>query len=189
MNIQNRVIFWFTLVMGLVFLLVMLMIYLVTDTLLSAYPSAHQMMNLRIMLILTWVFALIVIYFLSKWLSKQLMRSVSRMADKAGEISATNLHLRLSETAHTDEMAVLAASFNQMLDRLENAFDGQREFVSNIAHELRTPLSAIIGELQLVLEEKDLSPDLRISLESMLNDARKLSRLSTGAHGHGQSQL
>ncbi len=57
MNIQNRVTFWFTLVTGLVFLLVMLMIYLVTDTLLSAYASASQMMNLRIMLILTWVFA------------------------------------------------------------------------------------------------------------------------------------
>jgi len=180
MKIRNRITIWFLLLTGLVFLLAMLLIYLVTDTLLGTYASASEMMNLRILLVLTWIFALIVIYFLSKWLSKQLMRPVSRMADKAGEISATNLHLRLSESAHADEMAVLAASFNQMLDRLENAFDGQREFVSNIAHELRTPLSAIIGELQLVLEEKDLSQDLRISLESMLNDARKLSRLSTG---------
>jgi len=180
MNIQNRVTFWFTLVTGLVFLLVMLLIYLITNALLNGYVSASQMTNFRFMLILSWLIAVIIIFFASKWLSKELLRPVSRMADKAGEISATNLHLRLSETAHVDEMAELAASFNQMLDRLENAFDSQREFVSNIAHELRTPLSAIIGELQLVLEEKDLSPDLRISLESILNDARKLSRLSTG---------
>jgi len=180
MKIRNRITIWFTLVTGLLFLLVTLLIYLFTDAILNGFASPGQMANLRIVLIFSWLFAVIVIFFTSRWLSKQLFRPVSRMADKAGEISATNLHLRLSETAHVDEMAVLAASFNRMLDRLENAFDGQREFVSNIAHELRTPLSAIIGELQLVLEEKDLSQDLRISLESMLNDARKLSRLSTG---------
>jgi len=50
------------------------------------------------------------------------------LAAMAGEISATNLHLRLSETAHVDEMAELAASFNQMLDRLDELImDARKE--------------------------------------------------------------
>ncbi len=180
MKIQNRITLWFTLIAGIAFLVFVLVVYLVTDPMISGPDAESHRANLRTLLILLWLLVLIIFFFASRWLSKLALRPLSHMADKAGEISATNLHLRLSEGDRRNEIDQLAVSFNRMLDRLENSFDAQREFVSNVSHELRTPLSAIIGELQLVLEEKDLSQDLRISLENILSDARKLSRLSTG---------
>src|SRR5690625_7541888 len=71
------------------------------------------------------------------------------MTDKAANISATNLDLRLPSNGNKDELSELANTFNEMLNRLENSFDAQKHFVSNISHELRTPLAAIITELEL----------------------------------------
>lgn len=110
--------------------------------------------------------------------SRKALEPVSTMVEKVAEISASHLDLRISEGSGKDEIAELALTFNRMLDRLENSFDAQKQFVSNISHELRTPLAAIIAELE-VSAIKGRSPDeYRETLKHVLQDARKLSRLS-----------
>ena len=131
-------------------------------------------------LLIACIVSVVAIYLAGMYFSKRALRPVSRMAEKAGEISASNLHLRLSEGKANDELAELATTFNRMLDRLENSFDAQREFVSNIAHELRTPLSAIIGEAELALTKNDISNASRVAFTKIVEDARRLSRLGTG---------
>ncbi|WP_164209290.1 HAMP domain-containing protein, partial [Stenotrophomonas maltophilia] len=71
------------------------------------------------------------------------------LIDKVKRITAANLDIRVNEGNRKDEIAALAITFNQMLDRLEASFDAQKAFVSNISHELRTPLTAMLTELQL----------------------------------------
>ncbi|TVR40450.1 MAG: HAMP domain-containing protein [Bacteroidia bacterium] len=148
----------------------------------AAYDEYGQqaLRNLRGSLFIALLAATVVTYFAGRYFSDKVLKPVSRMASKAGSISATNLHLRLKEDTGRDELAELASTFNQMLDRLEQSFDAQREFVSNIAHELRTPLSAVIGEAELALSGQKLPAHCQSSFENILKDTRRLSRLGTG---------
>ncbi len=112
--------------------------------------------------------------------SKKALQPVSEMVDKVKAITATHLDLRVEEGNGKDEMSELATTFNQMLDRIEKSFDSQKEFVSNISHELRTPISTIITELELSGTKTRTPEEYKTVIALTLNDARKLSRLSTG---------
>jgi len=74
-----------------------------------------------------------------------------RMAAVAARVDAGDLHPRIHDVGRRrDEVRVLAESFNHMLDRLADAFAGQRAFVADASHELRTPLTVIRGQLELL---------------------------------------
>lgn len=100
------------------------------------------------------------------------------MIEKAKNISATNLDLRLYSHQSKDELSELADTFNEMLNRLENSFDAQKHFVSNISHELRTPLAAIIAELELSTTKERSIADYKAAIHHALSDSKKLVRLS-----------
>jgi signal transduction histidine kinase len=79
-----------------------------------------------------------------------------------------------------DETEVLKAEFNRMLDRLQTAFEMQDAFISNASHELRNPLTAIMGETEVALARTDRSTDDYIgSLNRILNEANRLEEIST----------
>jgi signal transduction histidine kinase len=63
---------------------------------------------------------------------------VRKIIKKVNTITASNLHLRLENYNSKDEIAELTQTFNDMLDRLETAFETQNNFISNASHELRT---------------------------------------------------
>ncbi|MEK7225151.1 MAG: HAMP domain-containing protein, partial [Bacteroidota bacterium] len=71
----------------------------------------------------------------------QALKPISNIIREVGNITVTNLRSRLNEGNGTDEIALLAITFNKMLDRLVMAFEMQRSFVSNASHELRNPLT------------------------------------------------
>ncbi len=76
------------------------------------------------------------------WLAGRAMRPVQAITRTAQQISETDLHRRL-KLKQRDELGELAATFDGMLDRLEAAFDRQRQFTADASHELRTPLSIV----------------------------------------------
>ena len=112
--------------------------------------------------------------------SRNALRPVSEMVGKMGEITASHLDLRIGEGNGKDEIAELAITFNRMLNRLEHSFEAQKQFVSNISHELRTPLAAIIAELEISTIKERSTQDYREIILLLLQDSRKLSRLSSG---------
>lgn len=125
------------------------------------------------------LFLSIVFIFIAGWIfSKKIFKPVKEMTDKANNISATNLYLRLNTKNNKDEISELGNTFNGMLDRLENSFDAQKNFVSNISHELRTPLSAIISELELAIGKEQDNEAYKNAIKNSLNDAKKIVRLS-----------
>lgn len=76
------------------------------------------------------------------------------LRDAARSISGSDLERRI-DVEGGDEIAELARTFNAMLDRLEDAFRSQREFVRDAGHELRTPITIIRGHLELLAEERE----------------------------------
>lgn len=82
-------------------------------------------------------------------LARRILTPLGRVSRTAEEITESDLSQRLEMSGH-DEVARLAATFNSMLDRLEVAFDQQRQFVDDAGHELRTPITVIRGHLELL---------------------------------------
>ena len=135
--------------------------------------------NLGIMLSFG-VFLMAMIVCLAGWFfaGKSLtpIQKIIRSVDKIG--GASQLDLRLDEGNQTDEIAQLAQRFNKMLDRLEKAFRLQRSFVSHASHELRTPLTAITGQIQVSLLANDNPQELKLMIQSVLEDVQQLNRLT-----------
>ena len=85
-------------------------------------------------------------------LAGRVVDPVTRLTQTARSISETDLSRRIPVEGH-DEVAQQAATFNEMLDRLERAFESQRQFVDDAGHELRTPLTIVLGNLELLPED------------------------------------
>jgi len=110
----------------------------------------------------------------------QALKPIPRIVKQVNNISASNLKVRLEEGDENDELAELAATFNNMLNRFEDTFSIQQRFVANASHELRSPLTSIIGEIE-VARKKERSYDEYIKvLDSIHQDALTLNDLITG---------
>ncbi len=85
-------------------------------------------------------------------------RPLRRMAAVAAQVDAGDLHPRIHDVGREgEEVRVLADAFNHMLDRLTEAFAGQRAFVADASHELRTPLTVIRGQLEVLAAQREPS--------------------------------
>ncbi|MBM7519842.1 signal transduction histidine kinase [Nocardioides nitrophenolicus] len=83
------------------------------------------------------------------WVSGRLLRPLRTLHLTADTITATDLSRRLPERGN-DDITALTRTVNGMLDRLEDAFAGQRQFLDDAGHELRTPLTVLRGHLELL---------------------------------------
>ena len=92
-------------------------------------------------------------------LAKQALRPVARLTQTAKQLSTDTLDQRINLGGPDDELRELADTFDEMLGRLDAAFDSQRLFVANASHELRTPLSVIRTELEVTMSDPDASVD------------------------------
>lgn len=134
--------------------------------------------NLLETCIIVFIISILVLFLVGRFFSEKAFEPIVKMTNKAKNISATNLDLRLDTNNSKDEISELATTFNKMLNRLENSFDSQKQFVSNISHELRTPLSAIITELELSTLKQRNSEEYKVVILNTLQDAKKLVKLS-----------
>jgi len=136
-----------------------------------------KMKNLRaILILLTGIFLLL--FYPAGWLfAARSLSPISRVVDRVEEISIASLDLRVDEGNGKDELAHLAHTFNRMLERLQTAFEMQKDFISNASHELRTPLTAIRGQLEVLLMKDRTENEYRESTAAVLEDISKLNRL------------
>jgi two-component system, OmpR family, sensor kinase len=118
------------------------------------------------------------------FLAGRALRPVDRITATAAAIasgSTASLATRLQVPDTGDELARLAATFNQMLDRLEETFTQQRRFIADASHELRTPLTAIRGNIDVMLRQSDAAAtgggDLAEALEDLRRETARMSRL------------
>src|SRR5271168_2134224 len=105
------------------------------------------------------------------------VRPVEEMATTARHISSTNLKERILAEGYPSELASLASTFNQMLDRLEESFERISRFSADIAHDLRTPVNNIRGEAEVALARARTADEYRDVIESFLEETVRLSDL------------
>ena len=115
----------------------------------------------------------LVSYFVSGWILNPILQKISQ----ANSISASNLHDRLDVGNAGDEMSQLAIAFNNLLDRVAEAFDTQRSFIDSASHEIRNPLTTIIGEAEFALQRERTKEEYIHSLSSISEEADRLNTL------------
>jgi signal transduction histidine kinase len=113
------------------------------------------------------------------WLvAGRVLRPLRTMTATTQEISEANLHRRLAMRGPEDELRELADTIDGLLDRLETAFDGQRQFVANASHELRTPLTAARALLEMVLGDPRATVEtFRTTCQQVLEESEQQEQL------------
>ena len=123
--------------------------------------------------VMIWSSVLVV----GRLLCRRALEPVRRMALNSKTIGAENLSYRFSTVNSNDELEDLSRAFNQLLERLQDSFERQRRFAGDAAHQLRTPLTAILGQLEVAMRRQRTVDEHRLVLETVHRRASHLAGL------------
>ena len=111
------------------------------------------------------------------WLANLITRPLRRMAAVASAVDSGDLSHRIDYSGD-DEVGVLADSFNHMMDRLEEGFRLQREFVSDASHELRSPLTVLRGRIEQLADNSGDRAAVEAEADELMKEVRRMERLT-----------
>ncbi len=134
---------------------------------------------------------LILSYVVLLFITRRTMQPVIKITESATNISSSNLGTLLPLSGNNDELDKLAETFNRLFERLKADFDLEKQFTSDVSHELKTPLAVILGQTNLLLrwgknEPEQLEKSLKIikseskSMEAIITNLLQISRIENG---------
>jgi signal transduction histidine kinase len=137
----------------------------------------NQLQRLREILVVGWLFSLMLVGVAGWQFANDAIKPVSDIIAQVNNISAGNLHEKVSVGREKDELALLAQTFNLMLSRLETAFVAQKNFVSHASHELRTPLALMMSEVEVTLMKERSPAYYQDALTGILGEVKEMNEL------------
>lgn len=142
------------------------------------YYATHHLLFIRNIIIGAIILVALITVSLSFFFSKHIFDPIKNITDKVKQISTDNIHLRIEERDNDNEISQLISTFNDLLNRLETAFETQKNFVSNASHEFGTPLTSIMGEAEVMLMKERTPEEYQQSLKSILGQAERLNQIT-----------
>ena len=142
----------------------------------------QQRKTLGFMFIIFYVAGIPINYLLGRFLAKQTFRPFEEVIAKVNTITTENLHSRLElpKTKGKDEINELITTFNYLLERLESGILIQKTFLKNASHELKTPLTIIIGEIDVALQQPRSNEQYEVILRDLKKDTLHLKYVLEG---------
>ncbi len=105
------------------------------------------------MLLIIYPILLLVTFFTSKLISNITIKPISKIANRVSEIHTGNLDKRVGVVENGDELQTLSVAINDFLDRIDEGLKREKQFTADASHQLRTPLSVIKGNLEILLRK------------------------------------
>lgn len=133
---------------------------------------------LRTILMIVFSISIVLVFIAGRIYAGRALMPILKVIEQVDTISITSLNLRVKAGNEEDEIAKLALTFNKMLERLEVAFNIQKNFIANASHEIRTPLTAITGQLDVALIKERTQMEYRTIILSVLEDIKNLNSIS-----------
>lgn len=137
-----------------------------------------QLNALKNTLIFFYLLGALIHFLLSVFLAKRTFSPFATLIRKVNSLGTDNLHSRLDvPSGHKDEIKELIITFNYFLARLENGVQTQKNFLKNASHELKTPLTAIMGDIDVTLNQPRSNEEYEALLASLKNDTVHLKSI------------
>ncbi len=143
----------------------------------SRAESTVILKNLRTTLYIAFPFTLLVLYLAVSFAAAKSIAPVQELIRSTATISDTKINTRLPLPAHEDEVQQLAKSINDLLQRIENSFNREKQFTSDASHELRTPLTAIRGTLEILIRKPRESAHYEEKIGQVIKEVDKMHLL------------
>lgn len=144
----------------------------------SLDESANAFSTMLKLAMFAMPFLVLIAIFMGYLITKRAFRPITQIQEAAQRIGEDkDLSKRINLGKGTDEIYTLANTFDSMFERLETAFENERQFTSDASHELRTPTTVIISQCEYALETANTLDEAKSALESILDQSRKMSFL------------
>lgn len=139
------------------------------------YESLTQLRTIIIIIVpISLLFAGLIGFFIAR----RAFAPVRTITETAASISSQNLEKRVPINKTEDEISKLALTFNEMISRLDDTFNSQQRFIADASHDLRTPLTVVQMELELLLNQEYLDARAKAVVERCLREIFRLNELA-----------
>ena len=137
----------------------------------------QEMQQLFWVMFVAFFISIFILFFTGRLFAQIALSPMIKVMNDVKFIRSSSLDKRLITKEGKDEINELAVTFNNLLEHLEQAFEAQGSFVAHASHELRTPITTIIGDVEVTLAQPRAAAEYQSTLEGVLTEAEKLSDL------------
>jgi len=141
--------------------------------------TKQELAELRFILIFGFLVAVVIVGLFSNWFANRMLVPVSNIVGEMGNITVSNFGSRLEIGSNNDEIDQLSLAFNELLDRLQDAYESQKAFVSNASHEMRTPVTVLKSQIDVTLLKNRTPEEYKIVFRQILDEINNLSQITT----------
>ena len=143
----------------------------------SLEDSVMVLNNLFIILLVAYPLILLVLFLIARFIAGRSIKPISAIIETSNIITKDNLKSRIPLPINKDELHLLADTINNLLDRVENAIEREKQFTSDASHELRTPLAVIKGTLEVLVRKPRNQEEYREKIDFCINEVNRLNHL------------
>nr|WP_315153615.1 ATP-binding protein [uncultured Flavobacterium sp.] len=133
--------------------------------------------NLRNTLFIAFPLILVLLFFIARLIAGRSIKPVSLITETSRRITTDNLKDRIILPQNKDELFVLSKTINDLLDRIENAVEREKQFTSDASHELRTPLTVLKGTLEVLVRKPRSQAEYEEKINFSISEVNRLNNL------------
>ena len=133
--------------------------------------------NLRNTLFIAFPLILVLLFFIARLIAGRSIKPVTLITETSSRITKDNLKDRIILPQNKDELYVLSKTINDLLDRIENAVEREKQFTSDASHELRTPLTVLKGTLEVLVRKTRSQAEYEEKINFSISEVNRLNNL------------
>ena len=132
---------------------------------------------LKNILLITFPLILILLFLIARFFAGKSIKPVRTIIDTSSQITKDNLQTRIPLPKNKDELYVLSKNINDLLNRIENAIDREKQFTSDASHELRTPLAVIKGTMEVLIRKPRNQQEYEEKIQFCISEVDRLNHM------------